>query len=222
MSDTFKKKIKLIDKNIDELNSNTLNDKESLELLKTTTNLLNSASDLILSQNNTISDETNDFLLQNNLEIYYNDLLSRKKIISELTEKYSNIIKERQLSAESESINNSDNESDSLLKKPQIELRFAMNKKQALIEEGQKGLEEIRDNMGEINENLNKQKEDLYELDDDINDNELNAENAGGIINIILSDNKKAKILLSITNVLLFLLIIIVIIYKFFKYIIFK
>ena len=215
MSDTFKKKIKLIDKNIDELNSNTLNDKESLELLKTTTNLLNSASDLILSQNNTISDETNDFLLQNNLEIYYNDLLSRKKIISELTEKYSNIIKERQLSAESESINNSDNESDSLLKKPQIELRFAMNKKQALIEEGQKGLEEIRDNMGEINENLNKQKEDLYELDDDINDNELNAENAGGIINIILSDNKKAKILLSITNVLLFLLIIIVIIYKF-------
>ena len=217
MSDTFKKKIKWIDKNIDELNSNTLNDKESLELLKTTTNLLNSASDLILSQNNTISDETNDFLLQNNLEIYYNDLLSRKKIISELTEKYSNIIKERQLSAESESINNSDNESDSLLKKPQIELRFAMNKKQALIEEGQKGLEEIRDNMGEINENLNKQKEDLYELDDDINDNELNAENAGGIINIILSDNKKAKILLSITNVLLFLLIIIVIIYKFFK-----
>ena len=217
MSDTFKKKIKLIDKNIDELNSNTLNDKESLELLKTTTHLLNSASDLILSQNNTISDETNDFLLQNNLEIYYNDLLSRKKIISELTEKYSNIIKERQLSAESESINNSDNESDSLLKKPQIELRFAMNKKQALIEEGQKGLEEIRDNMGEINENLNKQKEDLYELDDDINDNELNAENAGGIINIILSDNKKAKILLSITNVLLFLLIIIVIIYKFFK-----
>jgi hypothetical protein len=217
MSDIFKKKIKLIDKNIDELNSNTLNDKESLELLKTTTNLLNSASDLILSQNNTISDETNDFLLQNNLEIYYNDLLSRKKIISELTEKYSNIIKERQLSAESESINNSDNESDSLLKKPQIELRFAMNKKQALIEEGQKGLEEIRDNMGEINENLNKQKEDLYELDDDINDNELNAENAGGIINIILSDNKKAKILLSITNVLLFLLIIIVIIYKFFK-----
>ena len=216
MSDTFKKKMKLIDKNIDELNSNTLNDKESLELLKTTTNLLNSASDLILSQNNTISDETNDFLLQNNLEIYYNDLLSRKKIISELTEKYSNIIKERQLSAESESINNSDNESDSLLKKPQIELRFAMNKKQALIEEGQKGLEEIRDNMGEINENLNKQKEDLYELDDDINDNELNAENAGGIINIILSDNKKAKILLSITNVLLFLLIIIVIIYKFF------
>ena len=216
MSDTFKKKMKLIDKNIDELNSNTLNDKESLELLKTTTNLLNSASDLILSQNNTISDETNDFLLQNNLEIYYNDLLSRKKIISELTEKYSNIIKERQLSAESESINNSDNESDSLLKKPQIELRFAMNKKQALIEEGQKGLEEIRDNMGEITENLNKQKEDLYELDDDINDNELNAENAGGIINIILSDNKKAKILLSITNVLLFLLIIIVIIYKFF------
>ena len=217
MSDTFQKKIKLIDKNIDELNSNTLNEKESLELLKTTTNLLNSASGLILSQNNTISDETNNFLLGNDLEIYYKDLLKRKKIISELTQKYSKIIKERKISIENDNINNSDNESDSLLKKPQVELRFVINKNQALIEEGQKGLEEIRDNMGEINNNLNKQKEELYELEDDINDNELNMQSAGGIIDMILADNKKSRMLLFITNILLFLLIIIVIVYKIFK-----
>ena len=218
MSDTFEKKIKLIDKNIDELNSNTLNEKESLELLKTTTNLLNSANDLILSQNNTINDETNNFLLGNNLERYYNDLLKRKQIISKLTDKYSKIIKEKKISIEIDNINNdNDNESDSLLKKPQVELRFVMNKNQALIEEGQKGLEEIRDNMGEINNNLNKQKEELYELDDDINDNELNVQSAGGIIDMILTDNKKSRMLLFITNILLFLLIIIIVVYKIFK-----
>ena len=218
MSNTFEKKIKLIDKNIDELNSNTLNEKESLELLKTTTNLLNSANDLILSQNNTINEETNNFLLGNNLERYYNDLLKRKQIISKLTDKYSKIIKEKKISFEIDNINNdNDNESDSLLKKPQVELRFVMNKNQALIEEGQKGLEEIRDNMGEINNNLNKQKEELYELDDDINDNELNVQSAGGIIDMILTDNKKSRMLLFITNILLFLLIIIIIVYKIFK-----
>ena len=218
MSNTFEKKIKLIDKNIDELNSNTLNEKESLELLKTTTNLLNSANDLILSQNNTINEETNNFLLGNNLERYYNDLLKRKQIISKLTDKYSKIIKEKKISFEIDNINNdNDNESDSLLKKPQVELRFVMNKNQALIEEGQKGLEEIRDNMGEINNNLNKQKEELYELDDDINDNELNVQSAGGIIDMILTDNKKSRMLLFITNILLFLLIIIIVVYKIFK-----
>ena len=36
MSDIFQKKLKLIDKNIKELNSNTLGLKESLELLKET------------------------------------------------------------------------------------------------------------------------------------------------------------------------------------------
>ena len=217
MSDTFQKKIKLIDKNIDELKSNTLNEKESLELLKTTTNLLNSANDLILSQNNTISDETNNFLLENDLDKYYKDLLKRKQIISELTDKYSKIIEERKVSIEIDNINNSDSESDSLLKKPQVELKFVINKKQALIEEGQKGLEEIRDNMGEINNNLNIQKNDLYELDDDVNDNELNMQSAGGIIDMILSDNKKSRMLLFITNILLFLLIIIIIVFKIFK-----
>ena len=40
MNDPFQKKIKLIDKNIKQLNSNKLNLKESLKLLKATTNLL--------------------------------------------------------------------------------------------------------------------------------------------------------------------------------------
>ena len=62
MSDSFQKKIKLIDKNIKDLNSDTLEIKEYLELLTETTNILNSAIILILSKNNNFYDETNNFL----------------------------------------------------------------------------------------------------------------------------------------------------------------
>ena len=97
MSNPFVKKIKTIDKNIKKLHSNKLNLKESIILLKTTTNLLSSAKDYILSQHNTINEETNDFLLNNNLEKYYNDLIIRKKTISDLTEKYKSMIKSQNI-----------------------------------------------------------------------------------------------------------------------------
>ena len=219
MSDIFQKKLKLIDKNITELNSNTLEIKESLELLKTTTNLLNSANDMIIAQNNTINNETNTFLLGNSIEKYYKELLNRKKQISDFTVKYKDIVKEKKMQLEEESINNSDNETDFLLRKkrPEIDLQFVINKKEKLVNKGQKDLEEIKNDIEQIQENINKQKDDLEDLEDEVNDNDLNADKAGGIINSILSSETKSKMLLSAINVLLFLLIIIVIIYKFFK-----
>ena len=219
MSNEFQKRIKLIDNNIKELNSNTLDLKKSLELLKTTTNLLNSANDLIISQNNTINNDTNNFLIGNNIEKYYNNILKRKKEISEITERYNQQIKENKLKEEEDNINNSDNESDTLLNKnkPQVELRFIMNKNEALVSEGQKGLEEIKNDIGEIRDNINKQRNELDDLDDVINDNVMNAYNAEGIITSILNDKRKSKVLLYITNFLLLILIIIIAIYKFFK-----
>ena len=219
MSNEFQKRIKLIDNNIKELNSNTLDLKKSLELLKTTTNLLNSANDLIISQNNTINNDTNNFLIGNNIEKYYNNILKRKKEISEITERYNQQIKENKLKEEEDNINNSDNESDTLLNKnkPQVELRFIMNKNEALVSEGQKGLEEIKNDIGEIRDNINKQRNELDDLDDVTNDNVMNAYNAEGIITSILNDKRKSKVLLYITNFLLLILIIIIAIYKFFK-----
>ena len=219
MSNEFQKRMKLIDNNIKELNSNTLDLKGSLELLKTTTNLLNSANDLILSQNNNINNDTNNFLIGNNIENYYNNILKRKKEISEITERYNQQIKENKSKEEEDNINNSDNESDSLLNKnkPQVELRFIMNKNEALVSEGQKGLEEIKNDIGEIRENINKQRNELDDLDDAVNDNVMNAYNAEGIITSILNDKRKSKVLLYITNFLLLILIIIIAIYKFFK-----
>ena len=219
MSNEFQKRMKLIDNNIKELNSNTLDLKGSLELLKTTTNLLNSANDLILSQNNNINNDTNNFLIGNNIENYYNNILKRKKEISEITERYNQQIKDNKSKEEEDNINNSDNESDSLLNKnkPQVELRFIMNKNEALVSEGQKGLEEIKNDIGEIRDNINKQRNELDDIDDAVNDNVMNAYNAEGIITSILNDKRKSKVLLYITNFLLLILIIIIAIYKFFK-----
>ena len=210
MSDSFQKKIKLIDKNIKDLNSDTLEIKESLELLRETTNILNSAIILILSKNNNIDDETNNFLLGNTIEKYYQQVLERKKIISNLNQKYKNIVKEKKAKSEEESINSNDNETDSLLNKPkpQVELRFIMNKNEELIKKGQKNLGQIKDDIGEIQENLKKQKDDLEEMEDVINENDILANNAGEIINYTLNQKLRRKMLLYATNVLLFLLII--------------
>ena len=119
MSDSFQKKIKKIDKNIKKLNSHTLKLKDSLKLLKETTNLLSSANDLILSQHNTISEESNEFLLNSNLEKYYKELVIRKKTISELTQKYHYLFKYRKSknSIISEENIDEDSESNSLLNK---------------------------------------------------------------------------------------------------------
>ena len=176
MPNIFQKQIKIIDKYIEELNSNTLSLKNSLELLKTATTALESAKDLLLSQNNTISNETNNFLMGNNLEKYYKDLLIRKKMISELNEKYRNLVLQNKLKLD-ENKENNDNETETLLikdkdeKKQEVELGFIMDKKETLMNKGIKDLEEIKDNIGEIKENISKQKSDLNKLEDIIDEN---------------------------------------------------
>ena len=221
MSDIFQKKLKLIDKNIKELtsNSDTLGMKESLELLKETTNILNSANNIILSQNNNITNETNNFLLGNRIEKYYQEILNRKNIISDLNQKFNGKVREMKLKMEEESINSSDNETDTLLNKnrQQDNLIFTMNKNEELIRKGQKGLEQIKDDIGEIQNNIIKQQDDLKGIEDEINDNEKKAYNAGGIIDALNNDKIRNKMIWSVTNILLFILIIVVTIYKFLK-----
>ena len=222
MPNIFQKQIKIIDKYIEELNSNTLSLKNSLELLKTATTALESAKDLLLSQNNTISNETNNFLMGNNLEKYYKDLLIRKKMISELNEKYRNLVLQSKLKLD-ENKENNDNETETLLikekdeKKQEVELGFIMDKKETLMNKGIKDLEEIKDNIGEIKENISKQKSDLNELEDIIDENENNTSKAEGIIDFLTSDKKRSKILLYVINIFLLILIITIIIRKIFK-----
>ena len=215
MSDQFEKKIKIIDKNIKTLNSNSLNLKESLKLLKSTTNLLSAANNLIISQHNTINDEQNVFLINTNLENYYNELLIRKKTIADLTEKY-NLQKNNYLD-EDLTEEDTDNEKNTLLNKDNnnpIELEFIMDKNENLVKKGYKDLEKIQENIGSIKNDIYNQGKSINELGDTIYKNEQRAKSGESIIDDIILNQNCTKILLTVLNILLFVLILAMIIYK--------
>ena len=221
MSDSFQKKIKKIDKNITKLNSRKLNLKDSLKLLKETTNLLSSANDLILSQHNTISEESNEFLLNSNLEKYYKELVIRKKTISDITQKYNNLFKYRKSKSSiiSEENIDEDSENNSLLNKENednypIELELVIDKNERLMKKSNKDLEDIANDMGNIKNNLYMQGKKLEDLSDSVDVNEKKAKNGEIAIKDIASDEKSAKLSLTIINILLFVLIMAIIIYK--------
>ena len=221
MSDSFQKKIKKIDKNIAKLNSRKLNLKDSLKLLKETTNLLSSANDLILSQHNTISEESNEFLLNSNLEKYYKELVIRKKTISDITQKYNNLFKYRKSKSSiiSEENIDEDSENNSLLNKENednypIELELVIDKNERLMKKSNKDLEDIANDMGNIKNNLYMQGKKLEDLSDSVDVNEKKAKNGEIAIKDIASDEKSAKLSLTIINILLFVLIMAIIIYK--------
>ena len=191
MSDQFQKKIKIIDKNIKLLHSNTLSLKESLKLLKSTTNLLSSANNLIISQHNTINDESNVFLINNNLENYYNELLIRKKTIADLTEKYN--LQKNNLQEEDITEEDIDNEQNTLLNKENknpVDLAFIINKNETLMNKGYKDLENIHNNMSSIKNDIYNQGKNINELGDTIYKNDQKAKSGESIIDdIILNQN---------------------------------
>ena len=216
MSQSFEKKIKLIDKNIQKLNSNNLNLKEAVLLLKTTTNFLSSAKDLILSQHNTISDDTNEFLVTNNLENYYNELLIRQKQITELTNKYKSIYQSQQNIINEENCDDIDNEKNTLLNKENnpIELGFVIDKNEKLMKRGNKDLEEICNDMTLIKKNINDQGKNINDIGELADINEKKTKNGEIIIKDMIEEKNWSKIMLIILNILLFVLILGIIIVK--------
>ena len=217
MSETFEKKIKLVDKNINILNSNTLDFKESLKLLKSTTNLLSSAKDLILSQHNSISDDSNNFLINTNLEKYYNDLLIRKKAITKLTEKYKLMSKNKNNINDEENLDDIDNENNSLLNKERnnnIELGFVIDKNEALMKKGNKELENICNNMAQIKNNINNQGKNVNELGEIVDINKNKTKSGEVIIKNTIYEENCRRLYLVIFNILLFVLIVAIIIFR--------
>ena len=219
MSQSFEKKIKVIDKNLKKLNSNTLNLKDSMLLLKTTTNFLSSAKDLILSQHNTISDESNEFLVTNNLEEYYNELLIRQKQITELTNKYKSTFQTQKNIINEENGDDIDNEKNTLLNKENspIELGFVIDKNEALMKKGNKDLQEICTDMNLIKKNIDEQGQSINDIGELADINEKKAKNGGIIINDMIEEKNWSKIMLIILNVLLFVLFLGIILVKILK-----
>ena len=219
MSQSFEKKIKVIDKNLKKLNSNTLNLKDSMLLLKTTTNFLSSAKDLILSQHNTISDQSNEFLVTHNLEQYYNELLIRQKQITELTNKYKSTFQSQKNIINEENCDDIDNEKNTLLSKENnpIELGFVMDKNEALMKKGNKDLEEICNDMKEIKKNIDEQGQNINDIGELADINEKKTKNGEIIIKDMIDEKNWSKIMLIILNILLFALILGIIIVKILK-----
>jgi hypothetical protein len=211
----FEKKIKLIDKNITTLHSNKLNIKESLKLLKSTTNLLSSAKELIIAQYNTISDDSNNFLIDNNLDKYYNDLVIRKKTISDLTQKYkSQNLSKNSVSSE-ENLDDPDNESNALLNRDNPnELGYMYDNTEALMKKANTDLDNIYNNMTEIKKNISGQSKDVSDLDELVVKSEKKAKSGNIILDDIIKEQNYGKCLLIIFNILLFVLFLAIIIFK--------
>ena len=211
----FEKKIKLIDKNITTLHSNKLNIKESLKLLKSTTNLLSSAKELIIAQYNTISDDSNNFLIDNNLDKYYNDLVIRKKTISDLTQKYkSQNLSKNSVSSE-ENLDDPDNESNALLNRDNPnELGYMYDNTEALMKKANADLDNIYNNMTEIKKNISGQSKDVSDLDELVVKSEKKAKSGNIILDDIIKEQNYGKCLLIIFNILLFVLFLAIIIFK--------
>jgi hypothetical protein len=211
----FEKKIKLIDKNITTLHSNKLNIKESLKLLKSTTNLLSSAKELIIAQYNTISDDSNNFLIDNNLDKYYNDLVIRKKTISDLTQKYkSQNLSKNSVSSE-ENLDDPDNESNALLNRDNPnELGYMYDNTESLMKKANTDLDNIYNNMTEIKKNISGQSKDVSDLDELVVKSEKKAKSGNIILDDIIKEQNYGKCLLIIFNILLFVLFLAIIIFK--------
>ena len=214
-SNNFEKKIKLIDKNIKTLHSNKLNKNESIKLLQSTTKLLSSAKDLIIDQHNTISDDTNNFFMNNNLDKYYNDLVIRKKTISDLTQKYkSQNLSKNSVSSE-ENLDDPDNESNALLNRDNPnELGYMYDNTEALMKKANADLDNIYNNMTEIKKNISGQSKDVSDLDELVVKSEKKAKSGNIILDDIIKEQNYGKCLLIIFNILLFVLILSIIIYK--------
>ena len=214
-SNNFEKKIKLIDKNIKTLHSNKLNRNESIKLLQSTTKLLSSAKDLIIDQHNTISDDTNNFFMNNNLDKYYNDLVIRKKTISDLTQKYkSQNLSKNSVSSE-ENLDDPDNESNALLNRDNPnELGYMYDNTEALMKKANTDLDNIYNNMTEIKKNISGQSKDVSDLDELVVKSEKKAKSGNIILDDIIKEQNYGKCLLIIFNILLFVLFLAIIIFK--------
>ena len=187
-SNNFEKKIKLIDKNIKTLHSNKLNKNESIKLLQSTTKLLSSAKDLIIDQHNTISDDTNNFFMNNNLDKYYNDLVIRKKTISDLTEKYKFQFPSKNSVSSEENLDDPDNENNALLNPDNPnELGYIYDKTEALMKKGNKDLENIYNDMSEIKKNIYGQGKNMSDLDELVVKSEKKAKSGEFILDDIIN-----------------------------------
>ena len=217
MLNEFQKLINKIDQNIQ--------DKKIYEdplFLKTTTELLCSANNLLSKQKNI----HNDYFQNEFLEMCCNDIKIRKKQLNDINNHYKNQIlnknKKRRLDFDEEDylndgdfkiFNDSDNNNYPNTNHP-YELGFITNLNESLLNGTVKNLNNIQNNIEITSNNLKMQRDKLVNISSKTNHNEENTKVGTKFLDSISCNQKCRKFLLMIINILLFLVIIMVFIYK--------
>ena len=200
MLNDFQSLLEQIDKNIKskEVSNDPI-------LLNQTTELLSSAN-LLLTRIKNSNQNINNYLIEKKLEKCFNDLLSRKLILSNITEEYKKRIEKLDEDEDTNLMNNHINSPN--------ELNLMTNYNESLLTGSIKNLNNIQYNIEITTKTLKEQGDKLNDISNKTDKNEENVDIGTRFINTISCDQKCRKFMLWIINLLLTLIIILIFIYK--------
>ena len=200
MLNDFQNLLDQIDKNIKskEINNDPI-------LLNQTTELLSSAN-LLLTRIKNSNQNINNYLIEKKLEKCFNDLLSRKLILSNITEEYKKRIEKLDEDEDTNLMNNHINSPN--------ELNLMTNYNESLLTGSIKNLNNIQYNIEITTKTLKEQGDKLNDISNKTDKNEENVDIGTRFINTISCDQKCRKFMLWIINLSLTLIIILIFIYK--------
>ena len=174
-------------------------------LLNQTTELLSSAN-LLLTRIKNSNQNINNYLIEKKLEKCFNDLLSRKLILSNITEEYKKRIEKLDEDEDTNLMNNHINSPN--------ELNLMTNYNESLLTGSIKNLNNIQYNIEITTKTLKEQGDKLNDISNKTDKNEENVDIGTRFINTISCDQKCRKFMLWIINLSLTLIIILIFIYK--------
>ena len=200
MLNDFQSLLEQIDKNIKskEVSNDPI-------LLNQTTELLSSAN-LLLTRIKNSNQNINNYLIEKKLEKCFNDLLSRKLILSNITEEYKKRIEKLDEDEDTNLMNNHINSPN--------ELNLMTNYNESLLTGSIKNLNNIQYNIEITTKTLKEQGDKLNDISNKTDKNEENVDIGTRFINTISCDQKCRKFMLWIINLSLTLIIILIFIYK--------
>lgn len=220
MINGFSDVLQKIDNNIKTLDNSFFSKEEGVNLLKETTQLLSTGSTLLTNyiKNNT---ETKILMERDKLDLCYKDLISRKKILFNITRKFQEDFLGLNSNNSNTNINFNTNDEDENYNfnynqsKP-IELELLTDYNEKLLSSAIRNINEASQNIKETSKNSKNEGNKLNDLYYKTGRNHHKTKIGSNYIDSISIGKKCRAISLIAINLLLFLSIIILIIFKFF------
>lgn len=198
--------------------------KQGSLLLKETTKLLSTVNTILLKEKTNIeNNNNNNYLTESKIEYYYKEVIQRKKILSEITNKYEKKVK-KNLQNKNRIIDvNFDIEGEIeefdeeiLNQGKRVDLEFITNYNENLLGKSLKNLVNTQNNLQESTKDIYTQGNKLSKISEKVIENEKKAETGNDYLDFISWNKKSKKYSLMIINIFLFLCIVLIFIYKLF------